>query len=83
MKIQTVSVIIFLLVSIFTAIISPINAQTSIFVSDDQDPAGDVLMFNATENGTPAVDPFLESLDFKWVYSEEDGTGNVLITADI
>ncbi len=58
-------------------------AQTSIFIFEHQDPAGDVLKFNATENGTPAGDPFFEPLDIKWLYSEEDGNGNIIITTDL
>jgi hypothetical protein len=57
---------------------APIN-----FIFDHQDPAGDVLIFNATLNGTPIADPELEGLDFKWVYSEKDTIGNVILKMDL
>ena len=54
------------------------------FIFDYQDPAGDVLMFNATENGTPVEGGTeVDSLDIKWINSKEDGSGNVILTMDL
>jgi hypothetical protein len=63
--------------------LSSTSAQTSSFTFDHQDPAGDVLIYNATENGTPVTNSFYEPLDIKWLYSEKDGLGNVLLTMDL
>jgi len=83
MKFKAASIIILLIVSIIIVSSTPATSQTPSFVFDHQDPAGDVLKFNATENGTTATEPFYDPLDIKWLYSEEDGTGNVLITTDL
>jgi hypothetical protein len=83
MKIKAVSLIIILIASIFIICSNPATSQAPSFVFEHQDPAGDVLKFNATENGTTATGAFFEPLDIKWLYSEEDGTGNVLITTDL
>jgi hypothetical protein len=48
-----------------------------------QDPAGDVLKFNATINGTPTDDTLYEALDIKWIYSNKDGLGNILLEMDL
>jgi hypothetical protein len=53
------------------------------FTFEHQDPAGDVLVFNATLNGTTIDAPEFEALDFKWVYSEEDSLGNVVLKIDL
>ncbi len=75
------------LILIFSMLITSINnisAQEVYFGLEYQDPAGDVLMFNETENGTTAVGGGLnDALDIKWLYSEEDGQGNLVITTDL
>ena len=49
-----------------------------------QDPAGDVMKYNATINGEAVADILeYDSLDFKWIYCEEDGLGNVVLTKDL
>ena len=40
-------------------------------------------MYNATLNGVPTDDPIFEALDIKWVYSNEDNLGNVVLTMDL
>jgi hypothetical protein len=83
MKTKAIGIIILLIASVFIICLNPATSQTPSFIYDHQDPAGDVLKFNATENGTTATDPFFDPLDIKWLYSEEDGNGNVLITTDL
>ena len=61
-------------------------AQSRAFVNftyEYQDPAGDVLKFNATINGTPTADPSFEVLDIKWIYSNKDTLGNILLEMDL
>jgi hypothetical protein len=54
------------------------------FVYDHQDPAGDVLKYNATVNGEAISDiSGYDALDFKWVHSEPDGSGNIVLTMDL
>ena len=53
------------------------------FTFEHQDPAGDVLKFNATINGTPTDDPLYEALDIKWIYSNKDTLGNILLEMDL
>jgi hypothetical protein len=53
------------------------------FTFEHQDPAGDVLKFNATINGTPTDDPSFEALDIKWIYSNKDSSGNILFEIDL
>ena len=83
MKIKAVSLVILLIASIFIVCSNPALSQSPSFVFEHQDPAGDVMMFNATENGTTTAEAFYDALDIKWLYSEEDGNVNVLITTDL
>ncbi len=53
------------------------------FTFEHQDPAGDVLKFNATLNGTTIDDPSFEALDIKWIYSNKDMLGNILLEMDL
>lgn len=53
------------------------------FSFEYQDPAGDVLKYNATENGLTIDDPAFDSLDIKWIFSVSDNKGNVIITIDL
>lgn len=51
---------------------------------DHQDPSGDVMKYNATLDGVNAEDePGVDSLDIKWVYTELDGRGNLVLTMDL
>jgi hypothetical protein len=76
---------------VITSIIAIICLNTSIsqtraalnFTYDHQDPAGDVLIFNSTLNGTPIADPNLDGLDYKWFYSEKDAVGNLVMKIDL
>lgn len=53
-------------------------------VYDHQDPAGDVLKYNSSVNGEAIADiSNYDSLDFKWVHSEPDGNGNIVLTMDL
>ncbi len=53
-------------------------------VFEHQDPAGDVLKYNATLGGVPVEDePVADPLDIKWVYTEGDGEGNLILTMDL
>ena len=45
-----------------------------------QDPAGDILFFNETNNGTTTE---MMGLDIKWIRSSVDGEGNVVISIDL
>lgn len=75
------------LILIFSMLITSFNnisAQSDKFIYDHSDPASDVVIFNETENGTTAVGGgLIDALDIKWLHSEEDGQGNVVITADL
>lgn len=51
-----------------------------LFSFEYQDPAGDVLLYNMTNNGTTTEK---SGLDIKWVRSSEDGKGNVVIKVDL
>lgn len=54
------------------------------YTFEHQDPAGDVLKYNATENGTVVGgEPEIDALDLKWINSEEDGEGNIILTMDL
>jgi len=54
------------------------------FIFEYQDPAGDVLKYNATVNGTPVEDDSaFDGLEIKWIYSQEDGGGNVILKMDL
>jgi hypothetical protein len=83
MKIRALSIILILITGIFIVSSNNASSQLPSFVFEHQDPAGDVLKFNATVNGTPTTEAFYDSLDIKWLYSEDDGTGNLMITTDL
>jgi len=78
---------ILVLISFFTVIFNFSCAQVpdaQKFFFDHQDAAGDVLKYNATINGEPVADlPEMDSLDFKWVHSEANTLGNVVLTMDL
>lgn len=82
-KLWFILVLISLIIVIFNTSWAQVpDAQK--FVFDHQDAAGDVLKYNATINGEPVADePEMDSLDFKWVHSEADGIGNVVLTMDL
>lgn len=82
-KLYSILVLISFIIVIFNLSCAQVpDAQKFIF--DHQDAAGDVLKYNATINGEPVVDePEMDSLDFKWVHSETDTLGNVVLTMDL
>jgi len=71
---------------IFILSLNPSVAQNRAAINltfEYQDPAGDVLKFNATLNGTPTDEPSYEVLDIKWIYSNKDTLGNILLEMDL
>lgn len=86
MKLQNIVYYLVLTGCIFILCLNPSVAQSQAVVNftfEHQDPAGDVLKFNATLNGTPTDDPSFEALDIKWIYSNKDSLGNILFEMDL
>lgn len=80
---RVLALILILLLLIAIAPISYAQLSQDKYVLEYQDPAGDVLKFNATINGEAVDDPEVEALDIKWIYSEADGQGNVILKIDL
>jgi hypothetical protein len=57
--------------------------SNDIFIMDYQDPAGDVMIYNSTENGTLITDTLTEGLDIKWVFSRVNNDGNLELNLDL
>lgn len=86
MKFQNIVYYLAITGCIFILCFNPSIAQNRApvnFTFDHQDPAGDVLKFNATLNGTPIDDPSFEALDIKWVYANKDMIGNIVLKMDL
>ena len=86
MRTQNMLSIVVINISIFILCLSSIPAQIpsdDIFIFDYQDPAGDVLIFNSTENGTLIADPLTDGLDIKWVFSSVDNNDYLEIKMDL
>ena len=53
------------------------------YTFDHQDPAGDVLKYNDTLSGDTVSEPECDPLDIKWINSEADDQGNLVLTMDL
>ena len=76
------SIVIISILSLFCLFFS-VNSQgesQDLFTLEYQDPAGDILFFNETNNGTTTE---MMGLDIKWIESSVDGEGNVVISIDL
>ncbi len=67
------------LICMFFSVNSQGESQ-DLFTLEYQDPAGDILFFNETNNGTTTE---MMGLDIKWIRSSVDGEGNVVISIDL
>lgn len=79
---RTRSIVIISILSLI-CLFFPANSQGEVqdlFTLEYQDPAGDILFFNETNNGTTTE---MMGLDIKWIRSSVDGEGNVVISIDL